>query len=77
MTIHQFIGEKVKYDTGYIWGINKKGDYEMLVQRGWGAIQKLFKTQEEAAKFQDDLGQWITDAINEKLKREKDAKINR
>ena len=45
--------------------------------RGWGAIQNLFKLKggaidfEKAEKFQDDLGQWIADAINEKLEREK------
>lgn len=35
--------------------------------RGWGAIQNLFKTQKEAADFQDELGKFIADAINYKL----------
>jgi len=36
--------------------------------RGWGAIQHLFKTTEEQEAFQDELGVFIQDAINEKLK---------
>lgn len=36
--------------------------------RGWGAIQHLFKTTEEQEQFQDELGKFIQDAINEKLK---------
>jgi hypothetical protein len=36
--------------------------------RGWGAIQHLFKTEEEAIEFQNELGIFIQDAINEKLK---------
>ena len=36
--------------------------------RGWGAIKHLFKTVEEQEEFQDELGKFIQDAINEKLK---------
>jgi hypothetical protein len=36
--------------------------------RGWGAIQHLFKSYEEQEAFQDELGIFIQDAINEKLK---------
>jgi hypothetical protein len=43
----------------------------LLNVRGWGAIQHLFKTQEEAMKYQDELGAWFADAINEKLERER------
>jgi hypothetical protein len=39
----------------------------LLDLRGWGAIQQLFKTQEDAAAFQDQLGEWVADAINRKL----------
>jgi len=35
--------------------------------RGWGAIQRMFKNMSDAEKFQDDLGKWIAEAINEKL----------
>lgn len=37
--------------------------------RGWGAIQHLFKTQREQEDFQDELGRFIADAINEKLEK--------
>lgn len=76
MTTTDFIGEKVTYDPDgqIIWAVDKKGGIQMLLDvRGWGAIQNLFKTtggkidMEKAAKFQDDLGQWISDAINDKL----------
>lgn len=85
--IHQFIGKKVRYDTwggGYIWGEAPEGGEQMIAQvedkpdkrpiasiRGWGAIQHLFKNGKEAALFQDDLGKWIAEAINEKLERER------
>lgn len=38
--------------------------------RGWGAIQHLFKTSEEQIAFQNELGIFIQDAINEKLQNE-------
>ena len=85
--ILDFIGEKVKYDTfggGYIWGIDKKGDHEMIAQvdepqkdyvlsiRGWGAIQNLCKEDDTyAERFQDAMGEFIAEAINEKLKNSK------
>lgn len=75
-----FIGEKAVYDEDgqFIWGVEKNGGYQKIADlRGWGAIQNLFKnpngTIDEAAamKYQDDLGKWIVDAINEKLERER------
>ena len=43
----------------------------ILDVRGWGAIQKLFKgNSQKAVDFQDELGAWFVDAINEKLERE-------
>lgn len=70
MKPQDFIGVKAYYDVDgqMIWGENDKGEMQLLLNvRGWGAIQHLLKTQQEAVKFQDELGQWITDAINEKL----------
>jgi len=83
--IKNFVGEKVTYDkeSQKIFGIKKKhqpgslddGMQMILDVRGWGAIQNMFKDGNgrivinEAAKFQDELGQFITDAINEKLER--------
>jgi hypothetical protein len=85
--IHKFIGKKVYYDDyagGYIWGDKKEGQ-EMIAQvdepepdhdpvlsiRGWGAIQHLKDEPGYAERFQDAMGQWIADAINEKLERER------
>ena len=79
MKIKDFIGEKATYDDAgqMIWGVDKEGSHQLLLElsvRGWGALSSQFlregKPEAEAAKFQDELGQWITDAINEKLKRE-------
>lgn len=76
ITIEKFINE-AKYDRmgQKIWGVDKKGGHQMIVDvRGWGAIQNLFidktgKVDEvSAGKFQDDMGQFIADAINEKIK---------
>tara|TARA_R100001244_G_C5148426_1_gene129229 strand:+ start:360 stop:584 length:225 start_codon:yes stop_codon:yes gene_type:complete len=69
MEVKDFIGEKVTYDNmgQMIWG-NKDGDTQLILSiRGWGAIQKLFDTGAQAVDFQDKMGNWIVDAINEKL----------
>jgi hypothetical protein len=42
---------------------------EVLSIRGWGAIQNVFPTIQDASEFQDELGKFIADAINEKLER--------
>lgn len=77
MTIEDFIGVKVWYDSHgqMIWGTDKDGAQQRILDvRGWGAIQNMFIQPggaidlKKAAKFQDDLGQWIVDAINTKLK---------
>ena len=65
-----FIGEGVEYSIGYFWG-KKGGALHMIGEiRGWGAIQNLFKKEGEAQRFQDELGEWIANAINQKLKSE-------
>lgn len=72
MKIEEFIGENVNYDehSPMIWGNRENGTTQLILDvRGWGAIQNMFKTQEEAMEFQDKLGLWITDAINDKLKK--------
>jgi len=72
ITIEEFIGTRVEYDKmgTFIWGLNEKGEMQMIADvRGWGAIQHLFKDKQEAANFQDDLGDWIVDAINKKIQR--------
>jgi hypothetical protein len=42
---------------------------EVLSIRGWGAIQHMFPTIKDASEFQDELGKFIEEAINEKLER--------
>ncbi len=78
-TVIDFIGEKVTYDIHgqYLWGETEKDGMQMVGElRGWGAIQNLFKNPDgsidfpAAQKFQDELGEWIADAINQKLSKE-------
>ena len=74
--IINFIGNRTKYDDDgtMIWGVDNNGDMQLIADvRGWGAIQNLpqFKkdtNQNNMAAFQDALGQFISDAINEKIK---------
>jgi hypothetical protein len=77
--VTDFIGNEVTYDKDgqYLWGTTEKDGMQMVGEiRGWGAIQNLFKTPkgsidfDAAMKFQDELGEWIADAINQKLKSE-------
>ena len=78
--VTDFIGVKAKYDEigQFIWGIEKDGGHQKLADlRGWGAIQNLFINKDKtidfdaATSFQDELGRWIVEAINEKLERER------
>jgi hypothetical protein len=80
MKVTDFIGIKATYDDYglYIWGVTKNGRQQKLADlRGWDGIQNLFKTEggfideDKAASFQDELGRWLVDAINEKLERER------
>jgi hypothetical protein len=77
--IIDFIGTKVNYhtDSGSIVGVKPENDLQLIaIIRGWGAIQHLFKetplslrpAKQEA--FQDRLGEFIADAITEKIERE-------
>lgn len=47
-----------------------EGDNHVANIRGWSSIRKMFATDQEAANFQDDLGEWIADAITKKLQSE-------
>jgi hypothetical protein len=73
MKPQDFIGKKATYfeDGTQIFGENEKGELQMILDvRGWGAIQNLFKgNAQKAVDFQDELGAWFVDAINEKLER--------
>lgn len=82
MTVSEFIGKKVTYDKyggQYLWGIQADGSNQMIGElRGWGAIQNLFRQEDgsidfpTAEAFQDEVGDWVAEAITEKLNREKD-----
>lgn len=88
--ITDFINGKVEYDKfggqyfwikDKYWLKDKDGKIQMLAElRGWGAIQNLFKDKKgyidipNAAKFQDELGDFIAEAINEKIERLKNGK---
>ena len=72
MTIKEWLSN-VQYDKygTHIWNVEQNNGMQMIaVVRGWGAIQNLFKTEEEASKFQDEVGEFIAEAINEKVKRD-------
>jgi hypothetical protein len=84
--IKSFIGDNVYYDEhggGYIWGVKKDKEVQMIAQvedveegnpvvsiRGWGAIQNLKNLPCSPEQFQDYLGEFIVEAINEKLERD-------
>ena len=81
MDVKDFINGKVAYDKyggQYFWVVGPKGESQMLAEmRGWGRIQNMFpptkEGREEAAEYQDKLGEWIAEAINEKMERERNA----
>jgi hypothetical protein len=80
MKITDFINGHVSYDEHggtQIWINGNDGSIQMLAQvRGFGAIQNMFKRKdgtidmEQAMAYQDMLGKWIAEAINEKLVRD-------
>jgi hypothetical protein len=54
-----------------IYGESKSKMNLLLEVRGWVEILHLFKGDaEKTSKFHDTFGEWVADAINEKLKRE-------
>lgn len=68
--IKEFINGTVRYDKEgqYFWVVDKDGGMQMLAElRGWGRIQNMFKSQDDAATFQDKLGEFIADAINKAM----------
>jgi hypothetical protein len=71
MIIQQWLKD-VHYDEfgQCIWAKHPKGGSQMVAEvRGWGALQNEFATIEEAEKFQDEVGKFIADAINEKIEK--------
>jgi hypothetical protein len=72
MTIRDWLKD-VYYDEfgQYLWSKQSSdGGSQMIGEvRGWGALQNEFNTMEEASKFQDEVGKFIAEAINEKIQR--------
>lgn len=71
--IAKWFRDEVYYDPDgvSVFAHTRKNDQVQLVLdvRGWGAIQNLFNHNlDKAAKFQDKVGVFIAEAINEKLK---------
>jgi hypothetical protein len=72
MTIKQWL-QNVHYDEygQYLWSKDSDGGNQMIGEvRGWGALQNEFDSEDKAYMFQDEVGKFIADAINEKVKRD-------
>ena len=73
--ITDFINGKVTFDNvGETFWINNNYGIQMLAQlRGWEHVRNMFaeSDNEGAKKFNDRVGEFIAEAINEKLEREK------
>lgn len=73
MSIKEYLDGEIYYDNnGQMIFCNKgkEGQSHLLdisSVRGWGEIQHLFPDMNKAAKFQDELGEFIAQAIREKL----------
>ena len=81
ITIKEWLKDVYYDDFGqYLWSKqDADGGSQMIGEiRGWGALQNAFKDPsktpqeytQEASKFQDEVGKFIADAINEKIKRD-------
>jgi hypothetical protein len=72
MTIEKWLSD-VYYDAWgqRIWNkVDADGASELVAEvRGWGSLQHEFATEDEAAKFQDEVGEFIVQAIREKIER--------
>lgn len=71
MTLKEWLKD-VYYDEygQYLWSKNDNDESQMIGEiRGWGALQYEFETEEDAIKFQDEVGKFIAEAINEKIQR--------
>ena len=69
--IKEFVGKAQYDDHGQLIfrGADKDNLQQFLDVRGWGAIQNMgFKTEQEMMDFQDKVGRWVTDVINNNLK---------
>lgn len=60
---NQMIAQIDDFPDSYYEVIN-----QVLSIRGWGTIQNMFPDIKTAEEFQDELGKFIAEAINDKLK---------
>jgi len=80
--IIEFIGNQVefnKHGDACFWGTNSNNQEQMIAEiRAYGAIRKLFldddrkPNPQKEEQFQKELGDFIAEAITEKIQREKD-----
>lgn len=75
--IKEFLNGKVIYDkASNMFFVNSKDGQQMVLDmRGWGHIQNMFRDGQKydldaAAEYQDRIGEFIAEAINEKMERE-------
>lgn len=71
MKIEDFI-KKASYDYNGQMIFGQDGKQLLLDVRGWGAIHTN-PNIDNPEKFQDDLGEWVADAINRKIESQKSA----
>jgi hypothetical protein len=72
MTIEKWLSD-VYYDEygTHIWNKEQDGGNQLVAEiRGWGRLQNEFPTLKESDKFQDEVGQFIVQAIREKIERD-------
>lgn len=71
MTIQKWLKDVYYDDYGqYLWSKGDNGLQMIGEIRSWGALQNEFKTEEESAAFQEKVGKFIADAINEKVQKD-------
>jgi len=73
MTLKEWLKD-IYYDNWgqYLWSKQSPDSGSQMIGevRGWGALQHEFETENEAEEFQDMVGKFIAEAINEKIKRD-------
>lgn len=68
----------VSYDPvgQYLWNTQQNGERQMVADiRGFGALEHMFETPKDVYNFQDKIGEFIAQAIQEKIERLKNNKI--
>ena len=69
MTIKKWLSNVYYDDYGtHIWNRENDEQNQLVADvRGWGRIQNIFPDNESAQKFQDEVGEFIAQAIREKV----------